>query len=674
MPARRHNSGRQTRTSGQIALISGRSICACALTLTLFALAGGLLDSGFAAAQEPSGASDQAAATTGEDAAQGESEKPADAAAAENSYVRIGLDDRVTMHVSNLPLADALRMLTEPTKRNIVMSNGASGTVSASLYNVTFDEALTAILVSNGLGFRREGDLIFVHPVEELTKMARAERRLDTRVYRLTYMNAMAAKPLIEPMLSEAGRIATTPAAKTGLGGSSGIEDTEGDALATCDALVVTDFEEVHDKIAEVIRDLDSRPKQVLIESTILRATLNEDNALGIDFTTVGGIDFTTLSSVSPAAQSITTGNIPGPNLNNTNFTVRTDLNAALPDGGFTFGILKDQIGVFVRALEQITDTDILANPKVLALNKQVGQVIVGRRDGYLTTTITETTAIQTVEFLETGTVLTFRPFIGDDGTVRMEIHPKDSTGGLTDANLPFEQTTEVTTNILVKDGRTILIGGLFREVGTATRGQVPLLGNIPMAGALFRRTRDATVREEVIILLTVHIIKNDDDELASEELGDDIERVRQGSREGMQWFGRERLAQAHYKWATEHLANGDVEKALWDLQLALHNYPRHLHAIKLREELLGKREWDSDASAVRTFVRDRIESESGEITPAFGRPGPPFELPEGLEGPSGFEVSEHEANSPRTAVEPKPIVKPGDDTGPEPTQMKRIQ
>jgi hypothetical protein len=80
--------------------------------------------------------------------------------------------------------------------------------------------------------------------------------------------------------------------------------------------------------------------------------------------------------------------------------------------------------------------------------------------------------------------VLTFRPYVGEDGVVRMEIHPKDSTGGLTTANLPFEQTTEVTTNIMVKDGHTILIGGLFREVSTATRGQVPLLGNIPVLGA----------------------------------------------------------------------------------------------------------------------------------------------------------------------------------------------
>lgn len=560
--------------------------------------------------------------------------------------VRVGIDNRVTMHVVDLPLADALRMLAEPTKRNIVLSSGATGTVSVSLYDVTFDQALDAMLVSNGLGYRKDGDFVYVHPAEELSKLVQSRRRYMTRVFRLTYLNAASVRALIEPMLSEKGKVSTTPPSSRGLGGSTGIEDTEGDAVASADALIVSDYEDVLREVATVIKDLDSQPKQVLIEATILRATLDDDNSLGIDFTTVGGVDFAQLSSVSPAAQSVTTGNIPTAEFDNTNFTVRSDFNGALPAGGFTFGILKDQVGVFVRALEQMTDTSILANPKLLALNKQVGQVIVGRRDGYLTTTITETTAIQTVEFLETGTVLTFRPFVGDDGTIRMEIHPKDSTGGLTDANLPFEQTTEVTTNILVKDGRTILIGGLFREVGTAARGQIPVLGNIPIAGALFRRTRDVTVREEVIILLTVHIVKKDGlEEEESEQMYQDIERYRVGLRNEVQWFGRERLSQAHYRWALEHLAQGNTEKALWDAGLAWELYPDHVPAMKLCEELKGRRIWESDASSVRTVIRDMIQRESGPVTPSFGRPGPPFDIPEHIHG-GGFDEGEAEEGS----------------------------
>lgn len=560
-----------------------------------------------------------------------------------SQYVHVGVDDRVTMHVSDLPLAKALRTLTEPTRRNIILAKGVEGTVTASLYDVTFEEALQAMLISNGLSYRLDGDFIFVYPEEEMAKLDLAERKIVTRVYRLSYMNAAAVKGLIEPLLSDAGTISVTPPSRIGIsggsasgesggsGGGSSSKETEGDAIAGMDTLVITDYVETLDELERVIKQLDVRPRQVLIEATILRATLNENNALGIDFTTVGGIDFGELNSTSPAAQSITTGAIPQNLLGNTNFTVRTDFNSNIRRGGFTFGIIKDQIGVFIRALEEITDTTVLANPKILALNKQFGEIIVGRRDGFITTTITATTTAQTIEFLETGTILTFRPFIGDDGYIRMEIHPKDSTGGLTEALLPFEQTTEVTTNIMVKDGRTILIGGLFREVSTATRAQVPLLGDLPIAGGLFRTTSDSTVREEVIILLTVHIVKDDKDDRAGVDLKEDLERYRVGMRKGMQWFGRERLAQAHYRAALDHLEHGNVDKALWDARMAQHNYSRHIHAALLIEKLQGKRDWTSEASAIRTFIDDRIKEERGIKSPNFDRPGPPFSMPEGF-------------------------------------------
>ena len=216
-----------------------------------------------------------------------------------------------------------------------------------------------------------------------------------------------------------------------------------------------------------------------------------------------------------------------------------------------------------------MTDTVVLANPKVLALNKQTGEVIVGRKDGYLTTTVTQSSTVQTVDFLETGTRLVFRPYIGDDGYIRMEIHPEDSSGGLNDANLPFKITTEVTSNIMVRDGHTIVIGGLFREDSATTRGQVPFLGNIPLAGNLFRRQRDRTTRQEVIILLTPHIVKDEAAyTTASEAELKDAEKLRVGLRQGMMPFGRERLAEWNYEKARAEMAKStpDRQKALWHL------------------------------------------------------------------------------------------------------------
>ncbi|MHC4256232.1 MAG: type II secretion system protein GspD, partial [Planctomycetota bacterium] len=108
------------------------------------------------------------------------------------------------------------------------------------------------------------------------------------------------------------------------------------------------------------------------------------------------------------------------------------------------------------------------------------------------------------VKFLDTGTKLSFRPYIGDDGYIRMDIHPKDSTGKLVDG-IPDETAAELVTNIIVKDGQTIVIGGLFRDQITSVKTQIPLLGDIPLLGAVFRGTSDNVVRTEVMVLLTPH-------------------------------------------------------------------------------------------------------------------------------------------------------------------------
>ena len=299
--------------------------------------------------------------------------------------------------------------------------------------------------------------------------------------------------------------------------------------------------------------------------------------------------------------------------------------------GGLTVGIINNSVAVFLRALEETTDVAVVANPKIIALNKQEGEVIVGRRDGYLTTTVTETAAIQTVEFLETGTQIRFRPVINDDETVRLAVHPKDSNGGLTGANLPFEETTEAQADLLVNDGGTVLIGGLFRERTVGGRSQIPLLGDIPGAGVLFGSRNNQTVREEVIILLTVHVLKDTPQEREEfRALLEDVERIRVGSRKGLMCTGRERLAQAYYHEALRQLELGCTDRALLNVRMALHNQPKMLPAIKLKEELLCRRMWDADGGRMRSFTWDLIRRESipcGPLPPMFGRPSP--ELPD---------------------------------------------
>jgi type IV pilus assembly protein PilQ len=541
----------------------------------------------------------------------------------------------VQMHVSDLPLSTVLQVLSIEGKRNIIASPSVTGTVTASLYDVTFEEALAATLHANNAGYRTAGKFIYVYSNDELAVMEQAANPPFTRVFRLSYINAADAQEYLAPLLAEGETITVSPPPATGIGSSA---DEAGSNESAAQAfVVVTARRESQERIEQVLREIDVRPRQVLIEATILRATLDDNNELGVDFTFVEGVNFQMLNASSSGLTNLDLGDLPGGRLDKCNAIAQTEFNQNISPGGLTIGIIKDDIAVFIRALESVTDTTVLANPKVLALNRQRGHVIVGRRDGYLTTTVTETQAVQTVEFLETGTQLIFRPFIGEDGFVRVELHPEDSSGFVNAQGLPTKQTTEVTTNVIVEDGHTILIGGLFREVSKDSRSQIPLLGSIPGVGQVFRSNVDSTSREEVIILMTVHIVKDHDRyAAASAAQWENVERMRVGLRQGLMWHGRERLAQFHYRKALDAFSKGDTDKALWHSNMAIHNNARLLPAIELKEKIMKERMWEPDGTGIRAFIPRLLAEERGVPFAPFARPIPESPEAEPAEQPAG--------------------------------------
>jgi type IV pilus assembly protein PilQ len=518
----------------------------------------------------------------------------------------------VEMHVNDVSLLEVLRTLSLQSRKNIIASKSVTGNVTANLYNVTVPQAIDAILQSNGYIYREKDNFIYVYSAKEAADMERASRRSTTEVFHLYYTPAANAAAMIKPALSADAQIAITAAAQSGIDISAG--DAGGNSPSSEDLLVVTDYTTNLEKIRSILKDVDRRPQQVLVEATILAATLSDNNALGVDFSVMGGVKFgqfltTPAQTITNAAagtlqNSTTNAGVSGYGVGQTSFTNN------LPPGGVRVGLLTNNISVFIQALESVTNTTVLANPKVLSLDKQKGYVHIGRSDGYQTTTVSSTTSTQTVQFLDSGTTLVFRPFIGDDGYVRMEIHPEDSSGGLTSSNLPFKTTTEVTTNFMVKDGRTIVIGGLFRDSSTTSRGQVPGLGNIPLLGVLFRQQQDQTTRQEIIILLTPHILKDDSVySQISEAQMKRAEDLRVGVRKGMMFFGRERLAEAAYENAKSELAKPrpDRNLVLWHLNAATNLNPTFLEAIELKERVSQKRVTDSDNSMIRDFVSDSM-------------------------------------------------------------------
>lgn len=533
----------------------------------------------------------------------------------EESTVTRSQSGKIDLHVRNMDVVTALIQLRRLERRNIVIAPNVSGTVSLDLYNVSFEEALDAILRSANLVAHQEGSFIYVCSSTEAAERVAPRRAVVSKVFRLSYANAEEVMKLLQPLLSREGKLSATIAAQEGIPANK--ESSGGNDYAAADMVVAVDYPENIERMETVVASVDVRPRQVLIEATILAASLMDDNSMGIDFTALCGIDFSAITATSTGGQQVTLGDLPPEQFDSSTTSVRTGFTAGLPEGGLRIGYLKNGIGVFIQALEQVTDTVVLANPKVMVLNKQRGEVMVGRRDGYRTTITTETTTIQNVEFLETGTKLVFRPFIGSDGYIRLEVHPEDSTGGLTEAGLPFEETAEVTTNIVVKDGTTVVIGGLFRDNTRIKRGQVPLLGEIPGIGALFRRSQDESLKQEVIILLTPHVVDDPVQDNVGRELLAETERIRVGIRKGLQWYGRDRLAQAWYRAAEGSLRAGHPRRALLAANLALSLQPTFLNAIKLREEVLQKDLTEPAGSAIKDLVLRRLLPNTAPVVAA---------------------------------------------------------
>lgn len=492
----------------------------------------------------------------------------------------------------------ALRSIAAVYKKNIVPSPKVDGTITVtSLHDVSFEEAMDAIL---GYGFKweQQGRFIRVYTAKEYQELKEDKSRMTHKVFTLYYISSVEARKLIMPVLSENAKIEASTAAQIGVPGGETIGGSGGgNTLAMNDTLIVYDYPENIAMAEDIIKSLDVRPKQVLIEAAILSATLTEDMQFGIDWDTLKGSAITKLSDITQDAQHYFKGEGTSANIE-----------SALT-GGLTVGLAIDDIAGFIRAVEEITDVTLLANPKILTVNKQLGQVYIGNKLGYR---VGDTFDAQgnrvegTVKFLDTGTKLSFRPYIGDDGYIRMDIHPKDSIGSVP-GGIPQETSAELITNIIVKDGQTIVIGGLFRDKITNVRTQVPILGDLPLIGAAFRGTADKVERQEVIVLLTPHII-SEPEEIEGLARADDIRYKRFGAIDELQWMGRGRLAEDGYSRAAQYYIEGDLTSALKEVKRALHLRPTYIEAARLKEKILTKT--DPEAVEMKKRIQQGILDE----------------------------------------------------------------
>ncbi|MCH2124269.1 MAG: hypothetical protein MK165_05730, partial [Pirellulaceae bacterium] len=485
-------------------------------------------------------------------------------------------DDNITLNVNNADIRGVLDLLSQHGGLNILASPSVSGTVTASLTNVDVMTALQAILKSTGFIARSDADFIYIGTPQDLKEMEHGDDEIVTRIYRPYYVNVQELERLILPLLTpnvgsattNGSSLATTGPAQSGISPDS--SSSGGDDYAGQDVLLVRDYQAVLEEIDRIVQEIDIQPLQVAIEATILSVRLDDRNERGVNFEVFR--------------------NKPNVGLNMGN--PLTDLaNLNLTEGGVKFGFLDSNLSAFVEALETIGDTTVVASPRLMCLNKQRAEIQIGSELGYVSTTVTQNAATQAVEFLEVGTLVRFRPYITPDRMVRLEIHPELSTGSVRveeNLTLPDKEVTQVTTNVMCPDGRTVIIGGLIREDLSTTSTQIPYLGSLPVVGAAFRHTNETIDRREIIVLITPKIVCEPFTTAEGEQVAEEYMARQANYREQMAHLGKRNQGGRYLRLASVAWLAGDVKRAQKFINLSVHFDPLNRDALRLREEIVG--------------------------------------------------------------------------------------
>jgi type II secretory pathway component GspD/PulD (secretin) len=174
---------------------------------------------------------------------------------------------------------------------------------------------------------------------------------------------------------------------------------------------------------------------------------------------------------------------------------------------GLFFEIANTNLSVVLSALEQDGRIRTLSTPKLLSVENQESEVLVGDRRGYAVTTTINQVTTESIEFLESGVILRVTPSVDREGRILMDIHPEVSTGTVDANGIPSQTTTEVTTRLLVGSGQTIFIGGLIKQGIAEVRSGVPVLGRIPGLGLLFSSRESISINTETIVMITPRIV-----------------------------------------------------------------------------------------------------------------------------------------------------------------------
>ena len=444
--------------------------------------------------------------------------------------------DRISFNFQNIDVRALLQLLADFSGYNILVSDGVSGTMSLKLDNVPWDQALQIILNSKGLGMKRDGNVIRIAPASEMSALSKIQQDsdraqeavepIDSATIRLKYAQATTVQTMLQqqggaaatapvlpnPSASNAagGAAASTAPASLTMGGSGSLLSPRGSILVDTrtNTLIINDTPSRLRDMRDLISKLDIPVTQVLIEARIVEANSNFERDLGTRLLLAGVGGSLTYSNTLENGVTINQTGINAVSADPKSF-VNSDMGVATT--GSMSAIFAPNsntlIGLEVDALELQSEGRTISSPKVMTSNYQAANIQQGVQIPYQQASSAGNT---NVAFINATLSLQVTPQITDDGYISLNVNiQKNTPSSLSVQGTPAIDTNSVTTQIRVKDGSTILVGGIYVDDQQQVQQQIPGLGDIPYLGWLFKNQVTKNNKKELLIFITPRIIAN---------------------------------------------------------------------------------------------------------------------------------------------------------------------
>ena len=416
---------------------------------------------------------------------------------------------KLSLNFQDIDVRSVLQLIADFTSLNLVASDTVTGKITLRLQNVPWDQALDLILKTKGLAKRTMGNVMLVAPADEIARREKEEldasqrsealAPLHTEFLQISYAKAEELATLLAKVISSRGSVSTDSRTNT---------------------LIINDTAKKIDEIREMVTRLDVPVRQVMIEARVVLANTSTDKEMGVSWgidgsqvngssaMLFGGSNQTMLDSASWWSQQQAMPGTPVVRTITYPQNLAVDMSARQTGGSsFALGFVNargDLLNLELSAFQSEGHGDVVASPRVMTADNQMARIASGQQIPYQQATSSGATS---TSFKNAELSLEMTPTITPDGRIQMKLAVnKDSPSTAVSNNQLLIDTNSIKTTVLVNDGETVVLGGIYQT--SATRGvlKVPLLGDIPILGALFRKDTAISTKQELLIFITPKI------------------------------------------------------------------------------------------------------------------------------------------------------------------------